>query len=149
MSQFSFGQKYILGVFIVLLLFVGCSGDENQAKNDDTAVVQCDICDLVQLAVDFEQLQKFLHPDVEGREELCITGLMISKEIEIFNNGKYVRVVESLEECDNVIRFDTINIDSDSANMVFFYPIEGVRGKIGFELVNNNWAIVSSEIAEI
>lgn len=103
---------------------------------------------VLQMVLDSKELQSFFHPTAPGRMILCVTGEKVPAISRLKNSGFYVKVVDSLEECENCLIFESIEITDSTIQIKIQYPIEGVQGNFLFVLSENNWLLTTSELTE-
>ncbi len=151
MAKYSDLKTLVLDVLVALIIVVvwtGCGENNGKDKSSHPSLQRNSVNMLIQQAIDFDDLQDYLHPEIEGREIVCIAGSVLPDHLELSKHGRPVEIISSPTECDNCIIFLTFEVENNKAWVVLDYAIEGVRCDLKFELKETGWKLVSSEITE-
>lgn len=136
----------------ILSTFILYCSNNNSNKNTKSLLdeYQTTVA-LVEKCINFEDFQKFLHSDIEGRDSLHIMGTNIPADLTIHSKGQIVKAVQSYYEYENnnIIYFRVLDVKETKAKIIFEYSIEGIRCEINFEFNQNEWVITHSELLEL
>jgi len=102
---------------------------------------------IIQMAIDFEELQPYLLLTNEEQEVLYIIGDALPDNLELRKFGKPVEISPYYVNISDCIRFHTINIEDKKARVVFDYVRHGIKCELSFELSQSGWTIISSELS--
>jgi hypothetical protein len=115
--------------FLILILFCGAFASGKKPAKMKTGYPKEAI---VQAIIDHEKLQPYLHPEVDGRVPLVISDRIIGLHLELKKFDKKVQLVSDKNTTGAFLRFTTFDCKSGNyCNIVFEYPIEGVKGSTG------------------
>jgi hypothetical protein len=97
---------------------------------------------ILQLIIDSKQLEKYYHTDVlpERVPLRIINNNLINTNIRLVKFGRDVIFIEQ-DNNEPYLLFSAINIETDSAHVVFEYPPEGIKGLANLTKKNGNWEI--------
>lgn len=103
--------------------------------------------------LDSRPMTMYLHPEVEGRVPVVISGPAVAKRtIEASAQGAVVQQRTGAEVAADpeapVVIFDRISVTEREAEVELRYPIEGVAGSFALEMKDGSWAIMKAELAE-
>ena len=127
-------MKYLILIMIVVST-ISCSDNKNYYTDTNIKTI-------IQKSIDYKYFSEFLHPDVEGRELLCIKGVHVSEKLEMYNSNKTIKIISSQEDCENQIIVKLFEIKDNLAKVIFELPIEGIRSKLYLTLEQDEWVVV-------
>lgn len=157
MEKISIGtgnMKYILCFFAFAFLvgvFASCTTKNRISDIGDKLMSNVDKEIILDMIIDHQEIQNYLHPEVEGRIPLvikCTDSLGTDLSIEKF--GKPVKLFNSLNQIENSPYFEVISFEFDSKNALFEidYAIEGITIKGVMEKKNSKWSFKDLEVFE-
>jgi hypothetical protein len=83
---------------------------------------------IVQLILDYEPLQKYLHPEMPKRSPLVLSDALIGSEFDLKKFDKKVLIQEDAKVEGNFLRFTTFECKLENyCNIVLEYPAEKIR----------------------
>lgn len=104
---------------------------------------------VIQTILNTEELEKYLHLEMEARTPLYVLkNEYVDEGVELSKNGQQVFLIE--EEADSVknyIQFLFLNIETDRAEFDLYYKIENMSMKGRLKKVKGQWEI--DELDEI
>jgi hypothetical protein len=112
-----------------------------------TAASADDVRSVLQLVIDDEALDPFLHLDQAGRFPLAVSGPNVPEGL--IKSTKPVRLVSApASKKDAVLVFTKIEVDGKHASVAYRYDIEGVRGTASLDKGEHGWTLTRSKVAE-
>jgi hypothetical protein len=111
------------------------------------------LASVISAVLDSRPMTMYLHPEVEGRVPVAITGpALAGATIEAVAQGQPVRVRAEAEAAADpeapCVIFDRITVEGTTAEIELRYPIEGILGRFVLERERTGWRIVKAELAE-
>lgn len=115
---------------------------------------ETDIQTVIQMSIDIEELQPYFHPEKEGRNPLVIEANgVISSDLELVKFGVPVQFMQMKDlffnNLDAFLEFDTFEISSTTATVLFRYYVEGIKIGLTFEKIDGEWMILTKKLSEI
>lgn len=108
-----------------------------------------DVQAIIQLAIDDEALEPYLHLDKPDRFPLRIAGSDLPQGLELTKATKpVVLVTDPASEKKPVLVFTEIKVDGDAANVRYRYDVENVRGTSAFKRRDGRWVLTRSRVTE-
>ena len=108
-----------------------------------------DVSAILQLVVNDEELDKFLHLGEPGRFPLKVAGEGVPSELKIVKSTEPVQVVDGPKsKKDAVLVFTAIEVTNAKATVSYRYEIEGIRGTATLAKGPHGWELLSSRIVE-
>jgi hypothetical protein len=108
-----------------------------------------DVNAILQLVVNDEELDKFLHLGEPGRFPLKVAGEGVPSELKIVKSTEPVQVVDGPKsKKDAVLVFTAIEVENAKASVRYQYDIEGIRGTATLAKGPHGWELLSSRIVE-
>lgn len=107
-----------------------------------------DMKKILQLVIDEEELNKFLHLEEPGRFPLKISG-EIPSGVELVKSTKPVEIVDGpKDKKDAVLVITGIEATAKQATVKIRWDVEGVRGTVYLKKQNYGWEVSSSRFTE-
>lgn len=104
---------------------------------------------VIQTILDYPKLEIFLHPNVEGRVPVLISGQMLPSRVRIVKYGRDVlRMNLSETEGKPVIIFDELTITSSESKVRLRYPAEGIHASFTLTKKSDLWTVERVQITE-
>lgn len=124
--------------------------DESEAANDGGgAASPADMQEILQLVINDEALDPYLHLEEPGRFPLQISGSDIPSGIELVKNTQPVKVVpEPGSKEAPVLVFTNIDASSNVARVKYRYDVEGIRGSATVKKLEGRWQLSNSRVTE-
>ena len=122
---------------------------EEASSDDDTggAASDDDVRTVLQLVIDDEALDKFLHLGEPGRFPLKVSGSGLPDGL--VKATKPVEIVDKPDSKDvPVLVFRTIDVSAKQAIVKYRYDIEGIRGTVVLKKGPHGWELTNSRIVE-
>jgi len=110
--------------------------------------------DVIQKCIDLDDLQQFYHEnEVEGRKPLIIyNDGAVPTSLTLIKFGQPIQFMtkEELFFYNKLayLDFDKCEITPTSADIVFYYDIEGLTIKVTMNKVDGNWTIKTKKLTE-
>jgi hypothetical protein len=100
--------------------------------------------------IDHNDLQLFLHPEIEGRVPLIISEHLLQRNLSLSKFGEPVKILPESKLSDSAfLRFTHFKVKKDTAAIELEYKIEGVAAKYIFICdLHKGWQLRDSEIWE-
>jgi hypothetical protein len=121
--------------------------DESKAPASGAASSD-DVREVLQLVVEDEALNPYLHLELPKRFPLKVSGSAYPKGIEVTKATEPVLFVAEAKKDEAVLVFTEIDVGSDTATVRYRYDIEGVRGSATLVKKNGHWELKSSRVTE-
>ena len=140
-------RRLAIVAFAMMLLVTGCR--EKQVVPSDA-----DLKQFCQLALDVDQLQKYYHPEVEGRVPVVILENQYCgrRTPSLKKFGKPVLVLSKKEiEKRNIEAYITVeraDFRKSTAKLWIEYPVEGLIVIIEYQKVGSGWIVSNHWAAE-
>jgi hypothetical protein len=144
--SFGFFDQRILKIILVFLgvLFLLHSPISAQSLEDIQAVLQT--------SIDFPALQTYFHEEEAGRTPLIIEKNEFVPEVQLEKFGQAVLFLSAEEifitSQSAHIQINFLTINQATADVVFSYPIEGIRLSLSFIKEGETWEIQASQLTE-
>lgn len=124
--------------------------DEAEASSDGGgAATPEDMKEILQLVINDEALDPYLHLEEPGRFPLQISGGDIPSGIELVKNTQPVKVVPEPDSKEAaVLVFTSIDATSSVARIKYRYDVEGVRGSATVKKLEGRWQLSNSRVSE-
>lgn len=124
--------------------------DEPEAAPDGGGTASpADMQEILQLVINDEALDPYLHLEEPGRFPLQISGSDIPGGIELMKNTQPVKVVpEPGSKEAPVLVFTSIDASSNVARIKYRYDVEGVRGSATVKKLEGRWQLSNSRVTE-
>jgi hypothetical protein len=104
---------------------------------------------VLQLVVNDEELDKFLHLNEPGRFPLKVSGDGLPSDLKVVKNTEPVKIVERPEsKKEAVLVFTSIEIGEKQASVRFQYDVENIRGTAHLTKGPHGWELQTSRIVE-
>jgi hypothetical protein len=108
-----------------------------------------DVQTIVQLTIDDEALEPYLHLDKPDRFPFRIAGSELLQGLEVTKATKpVILVADPASEKKPVLVFTEIKIDGDDASVRYRYDVENVRGTSTFKRREGRWVLTRSRVTE-
>ncbi len=108
-----------------------------------------DMKEILQLVINDEALDPYLHLEEPGRFPLQISGSDLPSGIELVKNTQPVKVVpEPDSKQAPVLVFTSIDATSSVARIKYRYDVEGVRGSATVKKLEGRWQLSNSRVSE-
>lgn len=108
-----------------------------------------DLQEILQLVINDEALDPYLHLEEPGRFPLQISGGDVPSGIELMKNTQPVKVVpEPAKKEDPVLVFTNIDANNKEARIKYRYDVEGVRGSATVKKIEGRWQLSNSRVTE-
>jgi hypothetical protein len=121
--------------------------DEAPASSEPASTA--DLQAILQLVIDDEALQPYLHLELPERHPLRISGDALPTGIELNKGNKPAQVVDAAAAGDKkkpVLVFTEIQVQGDKATIAYRYDIEKVRGSATVVKSDGAWALHKSRV---
>lgn len=124
--------------------------DEAEASSDGGgAATPEDMREILQLVINDEALDPYLHLEEPGRFPLQISGGEIPSGIDLVKNTQPVKVVPEPDSKEApVLVFTSIEATSSVARIKYRYDVEGVRGSATVKKLEGRWQLSNSRVSE-
>jgi hypothetical protein len=124
----------------------GGSEASSPAKDDAPASAE-DLKTILQLVLDDETLDPFLHLDQPGRFPLAVSGPNLPEGLT--KSSKPVKIVaDKGSKKDPVLVFTEIDVKGKHATVRFRYDIEGIQGSAVLDKREHGWELTRSKVIE-
>jgi hypothetical protein len=121
-------------------------GEKSPAKDDGPASAE-DLKTVLQLVLDDETLDPFLHLDQPGRFPLAVSGSNLPEGLT--KSSKPVKVVSGGgSKKDPVLVFTEIDVKGKHATVRYRYDIEGIHGSAVLDKREHGWELTRSKVIE-
>ncbi len=108
-----------------------------------------DAQEVLQLVIDDEALNPYLHLDKPDRFPLRIAGSALPAGVELTKATKPVIIVaDPASEKKPVLVFTEIKIEGDDASVRYRYDVENVRGSSALKRREGRWVLLRSRVTE-
>jgi uncharacterized protein (DUF4415 family) len=108
-----------------------------------------DVQSVMQLVIDDEALEPYLHLDKPDRFPFRIGGSDLPQGLELTKATKpVVFVADPATEKKPVLVFTEVKIDGDQASVRYRYDVEKVRGTASLKRVDGHWVLKRSSVSE-
>lgn len=123
--------------------------DAEPASEGGGAASPQDMQEILQLVINDEALDPYLHLEEPGRFPLQISGGEIPSGIELVKNTQPVKVVPEPDKKEApVLVFTSIEATSKEARIKYRYDVEGVRGSATVKKLEGRWQLSNSRVTE-
>jgi hypothetical protein len=120
---------------------------ENQS--DAAPAGSADIQAVLQLVIDDEALNPYLHLDRPDRFPLRISGRDLPQDIELSKATKPVLIVpEGEADKKPTVVFTEVKVSGDEASVRYRYDVEKVRGASTLKRRDGQWVLIRSRVSE-
>ncbi|MFH1686011.1 MAG: hypothetical protein ABIE70_00645 [bacterium] len=136
-----------LAILLVCLFSLPSCSKQDQSGNPTPPNAE-QINDLFQLVIDFEPLQKHYHPEVAGRDTLCLVVATDSLQLELTEHGVPVRIMHGVDECYNSLIVRTFAYSADTATFILGYDLANVICKQVYQWTGDGWRLADSHMIE-
>jgi hypothetical protein len=123
--------------------------DAPAAEPADPAAIQAS---LVTTVLDSRPMVMYLHPEVEGRVPVGIGGPALEvRTREVTAQGVPVKLCHdeaTAEPGNTCVIFERIEITGPFADVVLYYPIEGVEGTFRLVREREGWKLLKAQLVE-
>jgi len=129
----------------------GDSAASDKPASGPVAATDEDLKTILQLVLDDEALQPYLHLEEPERMPLKVHGDMLPTGLELTMARKPVQYVDATVAQDKkkaVLVFTEIVVQGDRANVSYRYDIEKVRGSATVVKSDGSWTLQKSRISE-
>ena len=124
-------------------------GEGEAASDAGGAASPADMQEILQLVINDEALDPYLHLEEPGRFPMQISGGDIPSGIELVKNTQPVKVVPEPESKEApVLVFTSIEATSTVARIKYRYDVEGVRGSATVKKLEGRWQLSNSRVSE-
>jgi hypothetical protein len=128
-------MKKHIGIFIALTLSAALKAD--------------DPSDIIQVVLDFPEIEIFLHPEMKERIPVLVSGDSIPHDFTVKKFGQNVlKVTPAKIETRPIIIFDKISVHSLRAEVDLRYPAEGVNAFFTLKRGSEKWEIERFKVVE-
>jgi hypothetical protein len=125
----------------------GGGSESASAAKDDTPASAEDLKTVLQLVLDDETLDPFLHLDQPGRFPLAVSGPNLPEGL--MKSSKPVKIVaQPGSKKDPVLVFTEIDVKGKHATVRFRYDIEGIQGSAVLDKRDHGWELTRSKVIE-
>jgi hypothetical protein len=108
-----------------------------------------DVQSVLQLVIDDEALEPYLHLDKPDRFPFRIAGSELPQGLDLTKATKpVVFVADPASEKKPVLVFTEIKVDGDQASVRYRYDVEKVRGSASLKRVDGHWVLKRSSVTE-
>ena len=122
-------------------------GASASAAKDDSPATAEDLKTVLQLVLDDETLDPFLHLDQPGRFPLAISGPNLPEGLS--KSSKPVKVVgQPGSKKEAVLVFTEIDVKGKHATVRFRYDVEGIQGSAVLDKREHGWELTRSKVIE-
>ena len=122
-------------------------GEASSPAKDDAPASAEDLKTVLQLVLDDETLDPFLHLDQPGRFPLAISGPNLPEGLT--KSSKPVKIVaQPGNKKDPVLVFTEIDVKAKHATVRFRYDIEGIQGSAVLDKRDHGWELTRSKVIE-
>lgn len=139
--------------------FAGSDAPKSESSSDDAdtsaasepsgPASPADVQEILQLVINDEALDPYLHLEEPGRFPLQISGGDVPSGVELMKNTQPVKVVpEPSKKEDPVLVFTSIDATNKEARVKYRYDIEGVRGSATVKKIEGRWQLSNSRVTE-
>jgi len=119
----------------------------SSGESKDTAASVDDVRTVLQLVIDDDSLDPFLHLDQPGRFPLAVSGPNLPDGLT--KSTKPVKIVEGTgSKKEPVLAFTKIEVEGKHATVQYRYDIEGVRGSATLDKKEHGWELTRSKVVE-
>jgi hypothetical protein len=116
-------------------------------ESKDAPASADDLRTVLQLVIDDESLDPFLHLDQPGRFPLAVSGPNLPDGLT--KSTKPVKIVEGTgSKKEAVLAFTKIEVQGKHATVQYRYDIEGVRGSATLDKKEHGWELTRSKVVE-
>jgi hypothetical protein len=142
-------MKGLVGL-IVFLYLTGYTADFSVK----TTLQDTNTCDLIEAAINFDELQPFYHIDrFTNRIPLTINlgnHVVSCPSLEKFGEPVIILDDESVSrmEHDAEMTIDLKEVTPNRADLTLWYPAEGVYAHMRFEIIESRWVVTDSRLFE-
>lgn len=144
-ARFKISDRVFIAWVLLLLSFaMSCTStsDRVDQRSDES------IHTLIRQSLNIDELDPFLHTEIEGRGTLFVAGGDIQDRGEFLRKGQLVKIVSPSSLEMNLVYFHRIERDSFSAYVEFEYKIEGVWSNVYLTRNGDIWHIDSVRLFE-
>jgi len=105
--------------------------DRGKMANEDKKMVNASRENILQMIIDHNDVQTYLHPEVAGRVPLMIISNEDTSGLDVEFYGKPVKFVSKADVSEDaaVLEVDKLSINDGNAEFLLHYNIEGVEIK--------------------
>ena len=124
---------------------------EAEPQSAPVAASDADLKTILQLVLDDDALQPYLHLEEPDRMPLKVHGEMLPSGLELTMARKPVQYVDATVAEDKkkaVLVFTAIEVQGDKANIAYRYDVEKVRGSATVVKSDGAWTLHKSRISE-
>jgi hypothetical protein len=120
-----------------------------KAKESSGPTSNQDVQTVLQLVIDDEALEPYLHLDKPDRFPFRVGGSDLPQGLELTKATKpVVFVADPASEKKPVLVFTEIKIDGDEASVRYRYDVEKVRGSSSLKRRDGRWVLIRSRLTE-
>ncbi len=124
----------------------GAEESKGAAKDDGPSTAE-DLKTVLQLVLDDETLDPFLHLDQPGRFPLAISGPNLPEGLT--KSSKPVKVVSGTgSKKEPVLAFTEIDVKGKHATVKYRYDVEGIHGSAVLDKKEHGWELTRSKVIE-
>lgn len=124
---------------------------DDQPSSGPVQASEADLAKILQLVLDDEALQPYLHLEEPERMPLKVHGEMLPTGLELTMARKPVQYVDASVASDPkkpVLVFTEIAVQGDRATIAYRYDVEKVRGSATVVKADGTWTLHKSRISE-
>jgi hypothetical protein len=108
-----------------------------------------DMQQILELVINDEALDAYLHLEEPGRFPLQISGGDVPSGVELTKATKPVKIVTSEgSKTEAVLVFTSIEASAGEARVKYRYDVEGIRGSATLKKVEGRWQLINSRVSE-
>jgi hypothetical protein len=123
------------------------TAEKSSSSKDDTAASADDLRIVLQLVLDDETLDPFLHLDQPGRFPLAVSGPNVPEGL--MKSSKPVKIVAGPgSKKEPVLVFTEIDVKGKHATVRFRYDVEGIHGSAVLDKRDHGWELTRSKVIE-
>jgi hypothetical protein len=120
-----------------------------KAKESSGPASNQDVQTVLQLVIDDEALEPYLHLDKPDRFPFRVGGSDLPQGLELTKATKpVVFVADPASEKKPVLVFTEVKIDGDEASVRYRYDVEKVRGSSSLKRRDGRWVLIRSRLTE-
>lgn len=118
-------------------------------KESSGPASSADMQTIVQLVIDDEALQPYLHLDKPDRFPFRVGGSALPQGLELTKATQpVVYVADPASDKKPVLVFTEISVDGDQASVRYRYDVEKVRGASSLKKRDGHWVLIRSRVTE-
>jgi hypothetical protein len=123
--------------------------DEAPAPSSSEPASTADLQAILQLVIDDEALQPYLHLELPERHPLRISGEALPTGLELRKGEKPAQIVDAAASDDKkkpVLVFTEIQVQGDKATIAYRYDVEKLRGSATVVKADGAWTLHKSRV---